>query len=126
MDRRIALNNLICEKFSSIGRWVWDKFDFENDNLEEAIKAEAPRHVYYQPPENLKLHYPCIVYELDDIQKVHADNGSYLMNHIYTLTVIDRDPDSIIREKIAELPKCSFSRSFENENLHHYVFKIYD
>ena len=33
--------------------------------------------VYYQPPENLKLTYPCIIYETSDILSNFADNNPY-------------------------------------------------
>jgi hypothetical protein len=79
---------------------------------------------YYQPPESTRLIYPCIVYELQDMPVKHADNLPYSVGHIYQLTVIDRDPESAVREAVAELPRCAFVRSFDADNLHHYVFRI--
>ena len=32
-------------------------------------------NVYFQPPENLKVRYDCIVYERSEIETVHADNA---------------------------------------------------
>ena len=32
------------------------------------------RNVYYQPPESLKLKYPCIVYNRRNISNVDANN----------------------------------------------------
>ena len=29
-------------------------------------------HLYYQPPANLKMQYPCIRYDLNRIRNVHA------------------------------------------------------
>lgn len=82
-------------------------------------------NVYYQPPESVKLTYPCIVYKLDEMPAMHADNLPYHWDHHYQLTVIDRDPDSELREQVASLRSCKMIRSFVNENLHHFVFSIY-
>lgn len=82
-------------------------------------------HVYYQPTASTLLKYPCIVYKLSQINPRHADNQVYLSNRQYTATVIDRDPDSELRDKVASLPFCRMTRSFENDNLHHWVFNIY-
>lgn len=84
-----------------------------------------PPNVYFQPPDNLKMSYPCIVYSLSDIDTQFADNIPYIRQRKYTLTVIDRNPDSIIVDKISELPRCSFDRSYKADNLDHWVFSIY-
>ena len=126
MDRRIRLHEAICKKFGEIGIWVWDPFNFETDNVTAAIRNEAPKHVYFQPPASLKLAYPCIVYKLEDIPQLYANNMPYQWYHAYQLTVIDRDPESKIREKIAELQTAKFQRFFVADNLNHFVFRIYD
>jgi len=125
MGRRVDLHRMICDKFSEIGKWVWNPFDFENDDVETAIREEAPKHVYYQPPASKKLMYPCVVYRLDDMPSMYANNLPYRWDHVYQLTVIDRDPESVVREKMAELPTARFKRSFVSDNLNHYVFSIY-
>ena len=71
------------------------------------------------------MKYPAIVYELDNIRNEHANDSVYMQPRVYSLTVIDSDPDSEIVEKISKLPKCSFSRHFTSDNLNHYVFIIY-
>ena len=81
--------------------------------------------VYYQPPANLQMSYPCIVYEHDNSQTDFADNNPYLYTKRYMVMVIDRDPDSPIPDKIAKLPMCLFSRHYTSDNLNHDVFNIY-
>ena len=81
-------------------------------------------HVYFQRPSGNNMDYPCIVYNVSDIHVMHADNGYYADQHAYELTVIDRDPDSNLREKVARLPRCRFARFFVNDNLNHFVFSI--
>lgn len=83
------------------------------------------KNVYFQPPENIKLKYPCIIYKLDNINSNYADNIPYLHKRRYSITVIDRDPDTILKEKISDLKACAFERSFISSNLYHYVFNLF-
>lgn len=83
------------------------------------------RNVYFQPPESIKINYPAIVYTLDDIDHIYADNGVYSFFKQYSITVIDKNPDSTIVERIASLPKCRFSRYYVSDNLNHWNFVIY-
>lgn len=92
--------------------------------LDEILRSIAP-NVYFQPPETIKIKYPCIVYSLDDIDTRYADNLPYMITKRYQLTVIDKDPDSSIRDEVAILHQCSFLRAFTSDNLNHYVFEIY-
>ena len=90
--------------------------------LEELLGS---RNVYFQPPESVKMNYPAIVYELDDISNSHADDGVYLSRKRYSITLIDGDPDSIFVDKIANLPTCNFNRHYKSDNLNHWNFSIY-
>lgn len=80
-------------------------------------------HVYFQAP--TRLVFPCVKYERSDIDIMHADNKPYALQNRYTLTVIYRDPDSDLPDKIAMLPSCKHAEKFVNDNLHHDVFTIY-
>lgn len=81
--------------------------------------------VYFQPPESVKMNYPAIVYGLDDLDSVHANDGVYLLRRRYAVTVISEDPDTDLIGKIAVLPMCRFDRSYKSDNLNHYVFTLY-
>lgn len=81
--------------------------------------------VKYQPGPSVTLTYPAIVYKLNDIPSNWANNNPYHWDHKYEVTVIDRDPDSSLREKVVALPMCRFKTAFASENLHHFVFDIY-
>ena len=83
------------------------------------------RNVYFQPPESMKLSYPAIVYSLSNIENDHADNGVYMSNRQYTATVITKDPDSDLIDKMRWLPLCRFDRHYKSDNLNHYVFSLY-
>lgn len=89
------------------------------------VNVLGSRNVYFQPPENLNLKYPCIIYELSDIRTVKADNIGYLKIKRYSVTVIDEDPDSEIPNAVLELPYCSFDRWFATSDLNHWVFSLY-
>lgn len=83
------------------------------------------RNAYFQPPSSIKMSYPAIVYSVDDIDNTFADDVVYIQKHLYQLTVIDKNPDSKIREKVSMLPACRFDRAYTADNLNHYIFKIY-
>jgi hypothetical protein len=97
----------------------------------------APRHelhfflqtltdnVYFQPPPNTQMKYPCILYSRDDVEAAHADNVPYRLTKRYQVTVIDSDPDSSIPDKLAALPFCSFDRHFATDNLNHDVYNLF-
>lgn len=90
--------------------------------LEEIIGS---RNVYFQPPESVKLRYPCIIYSLNYMKHQYADNRPYQVHNRYLVCVIDKNPDSTIPRKIAALPLCSFDRSYIADNLYHTVFNLY-
>lgn len=81
--------------------------------------------VYFQPPESVKLTYPCIVYERNDIGKFTANDKLYMKNESYIVTLITKDPDDSLIDSILELDYCSFNRHFVIDNLTHEVFTIY-
>ena len=82
-------------------------------------------NVYFQPPSNKKLEYPCIVYNLSNLNVVFADNGTYRMMDEYSITYITRDPDDVNIRRIATLPYCSLTRTAPSDNLHHSYYRIF-
>lgn len=82
-------------------------------------------NVYFQPPASVQMKYDAIVYDLDDIRSVHADNLAYLTNRRYRVTLITRNPDSRLADRIAQLPLTQFNRFYTADNLNHYVYIIY-
>lgn len=82
-------------------------------------------HVYFQPPSSVKLEYPCIIYDRATITKWSADNSPYKLLNRYSVTVIDRDPDTILPDKLVSLPLCRADRFYTADNLYHYSFELY-
>nr|DAV50363.1 MAG TPA: tail completion protein [Caudoviricetes sp.] len=83
------------------------------------------RNVYFQPPENLKMSYPAIVYHLNDEWVRHADDMGYFRKKRYQITVVDRNPDSTIPDRVGSLPLCSFDRWYASNGLNHFVYNLY-
>lgn len=102
MDRRLELHELLL-----------------------AIMDEDEKNVYYQAPPNTGMKYPCIKYDLDDLEVSFADNKPYKRVKRWEIMVIDSNPDSDIWERIAALPMCTFDRKYTAENLYHFVLHIY-
>lgn len=90
--------------------------------LEEVLGS---RNVYFQPPSNIHMKYPAIVYSRSRIANTHANDNVYRQSLSYDLTVIDSNPDSEIVTKISQLPMCIHDRHFKSDNLNHDVFTIY-
>ncbi len=85
----------------------------------------ASDNVYHQPPATLQMSYPCIVYQVDGAESEFAGNKPYMVTKRYQITVIDRDPDSQIRDRLVWLDTAIFNRHFTANNLHHDVFTLY-
>lgn len=90
--------------------------------LEEILGSDQ---VYFQPPANVQMKYPCIVYHRDAAETDFAGNNPYRYTKRYQVVVIDRDPDSGIPDKIAALPMSYFDRFYTADNLNHDVFNIF-
>jgi hypothetical protein len=82
-------------------------------------------NVYFQPPTNIQLKYPCIIYKRDFAETKFADDIPYNHRLRYAVTVIDRDPDSEIPSKVAAMPMSLFNRFYTADNLNHDVYNVY-
>lgn len=81
--------------------------------------------VYFQPPPAVKLVYPCIIYVLDKIDTKYANDKPYLNKKDYSVTIIDKDPDSEIPNMFFNMPLCRFDRTYTADNLNHWVFSLF-
>ena len=101
MNDRLALHELLCEKLGS-------------------------RNVYFQPPENYKMKYPCIVYNLGTPRVLFANDKQYIKKRRYEITYIHNDPVSPITDIIHEAFRyCRFERRFISDNKYHDVFTVF-
>ncbi|MEG0239492.1 MAG: hypothetical protein RR643_05010 [Anaerorhabdus sp.] len=93
--------------------------------LQAQLEVITP-HVYFQPPANVRMNYPCIVYYRAGIDTESANDKNYYKKNQYQATVIDADPDSLIPDKIVDtLASVSMISSFVSDNLNHTVLSIY-
>lgn len=90
--------------------------------LEELLGV---KHVYYQPPESLKIEYPAIIYSKGKIDKDNADNTAYRFKIRYDLIVVDKRPDNAVIQKLLMLPYCSYDRHYNSDNLNHDSLTLY-
>lgn len=82
--------------------------------------------VYFQPPESIKLKYPCLVYSRRAGDTKYADNYPYNYKPEYQLTLIDKDPDSkFVLKLIMAFPMIRHTNFFISDNLNHDVFALF-
>lgn len=83
-------------------------------------------NVYYQPPSNIRIVYPCIVYAKSDKQIRYGNDSLYLTKQEYSLTLIEREPDTGVADIIeATMPYCSIGQYYITDNLNHTTLKLY-
>lgn len=91
--------------------------------LEEIL---GNRNVYFQPPENLKLNFPCIIYGLNKIQLHKANNKPYKVDKCYNLTYIHHDADNQLTEDILGLfDYISHNNTSKTNNMYHDNYTIF-
>lgn len=100
IDKRIQLHELLCTVLES-------------------------RNCYFQPPENIKLTYPCIVYDLTSVNYKYADNKKYKGKIGYNITLIGNNLNPSFTDNLLKLDYCSYDRTYVSDNLKHVVFTIY-
>lgn len=91
----------------------------------QTILENMCEYVYFQPPTNIQLKYPCIIYKRDFADTKFADDKPYNSTKRYMITVIDQNPDSEIPSKVAEMPMSLFNRFYTADNLNHDVYTVY-
>lgn len=83
------------------------------------------RNVYFQPPSNTKLSYPCIIYNRSNTEYRYANNAKYNTRVRYSLMLIGRSPESELVEELLKLPYCSYDRFYTADTLNHDTFTLY-
>jgi hypothetical protein len=91
----------------------------------QSLLEEVTPHVYFQPPANVQMQFPCIIYSRDGTSSDRANNELYRHAKRYQVTVVDRNPDTELADKIEALQYVSFERFFAADDLNHYVFSIF-
>lgn len=83
-------------------------------------------NVYFQPPETMKLQFPCILYFKTSVPASYANDLIYKYKQGYTVTVVDKDPDSEIAYDIMKnFEYCRIDSFYKSEGLNHTKLTIY-
>lgn len=93
--------------------------------FQELLGPGNEKHVYYNPPEGIKMEYPAIRYMRDGIPSRAADDMVYKTNHTYICTLITREAESHLVDAMAQIPRIRYSRHYKADNLNHDIFTIY-
>lgn len=88
--------------------------------LEELLGSDL---VYFQPPESMKMRYPCLVYTIQSVDVTYADDSPWIIRDEYLVSSITREPDDPMVPKLIESKGFSFDRHYVADNLHHNVFR---
>ena len=83
-------------------------------------------NVLFQPPNGMKMVYPCIIYNKSGKSREHANNDIYIQNQEYQVTVIDRNPDSDIADRIEKhFEHAVITQYYTVDNLNHVSLNLY-
>lgn len=93
--------------------------------LHKQLESIAP-NVYFQPPDNVKIKYPAIVYEIDGAQAKYADDNLYRLALVYHATYITTrasDLENRIKDFMG-LRYCKLVNTAVNDGLYNIYFDI--
>ena len=93
------------------------------EELGVLLRAITP-NVYFQPPESVRMKYPCIRYKHERENRTFANNDKYFRYQRYQVIIIDQDIDSNIPDLVDNLIFSSFERYYTADDLHHWVYNI--
>lgn len=93
--------------------------------LEDFQKAlgEKP-NVYFQPPDSVKMSYPCFIYSYSDVTILYSDSGAYLKSEEYIVKYITKKADPKMFDALLRLNSFRFDRHYIGDGLHHYSFVL--
>lgn len=93
---------------------------------EKLCSLLGTRNVYFQPPENVKIKYPCFVYHLNAGSEDHADNRRYRFLRRYQVTYITPNADDPLPSQFGDhFEKCRYGSDYTSDNLYHSNFDLY-
>lgn len=88
---------------------------------QKLVEILGSNNVYYNPPETIKMKFPCIVYSLDYIDNVDADNKKYIDWTTYKIRVVSYEVDHPATRQILKLPMTRYSSRYVRDGLYHDV-----
>lgn len=83
-------------------------------------------NVYFQPPANVHMAFPAIIYSRDDSDVKYANDNSYLIRTRYSIMYISTNPDDTLFEDLyGQFKHIRYDRHYTKDNLHHNVYTLY-
>lgn len=94
-------------------------------DLQKELKKFC-NNVYFQPPESIKLNFPCIIYNREQPKVERADNVRYKKDTCYSLKYITTDPNTSVPDNIADyFTYCEINRYYIADNLTHVSLTLF-
>lgn len=91
-------------------------------NLHTVLKGLMSNgRVYYQPDENVRLSYPCIIYDFNSLNTEYANNSTYFQMYQFSITLITTDATDSTFDTLNQL--FNFDNKFISDDLTHFNFK---
>ena len=95
------------------------------DLLHLLQKAVDHNRVYFQPPENLKIGYPAVIFHLSKVKLDHADDVPYKGAREYSVTLITKEPEPEVLDEILKIPYTTLDNTYIADGMNHFVFTTY-
>lgn len=89
------------------------------------ISTTGINNIYYNPPENIKMNYPCIRYKRVDVTSKKADDIKYIVHDRYELVIISSKNNDDIVNKLLSIKYMEYDRSMIINGLFHDYMTIY-
>ena len=89
------------------------------------VRLLGSSNVYHQPPENLALRFPAIIYERVDYAVEYADDRPYHSVRQWQVSVVSQEPTHPVVDKFMELLTAVFKTRYVVSGMQHDVVTIY-
>lgn len=96
-----------------------NRLNFQNELL------KICKNVYFQPPSNNVIKYPCIIYSLKQMHSLKAADSNHVVMAGYDVVALDKNPDSDIIKKLMNFKYTNFNKQFVSNGVYNTNFTIY-
>jgi hypothetical protein len=79
---------------------------------------------YFRPPTNDILQYPCITYDFNRLSPRYSNNGVYLADSVFQVTVMLPHGSEFDPRGILSIPASRLTRSYMSSDIQHYIYEI--
>lgn len=86
------------------------------------------KHVYFQPPPNTAIKYPCFIYERYTPFTMNADDTVYRIIGHYSITYIDSNVERAMAMQtkiLSTFQHISIERNYISDNMNHDIYNLY-